>query len=191
MTWLIIAIVLLAAFGPVLWLVPSKRDRRLATIREAARTEGLSVEIQHVPKTNPSAAERVSPGGVIREPTVECASYSQILRRKLRYLPPLRLLKAEGASDGPVLGWIYDPIPDRATQYLERAAEALDELFPGLPEDVLGVEISERAAMVFWLEGPGSGVEAVHEIAERLRALESRLLDLDARIEAEISNEDS
>lgn len=191
MTWLIITIVLLAAFGPVLWLVPSKRDRRLTKIRQEARAEGLSVEIQHLPKTNPSAADRVSPGGVIREPTVECAAYSHALRRKLRFLPRLRLLKAEGASVGPRDGWIYDPLPDRSSRYLERASQTLDDLFPQLPEDVLGVEITERMASVFWLEGPGCGVEQVGEIAEQLRALESRLLALDEQIEAEISDEDS
>ena len=32
MVWIVIAIVLIAAFGPIFWVMPSKRDRQLAKI---------------------------------------------------------------------------------------------------------------------------------------------------------------
>ena len=46
MTWLLIILVLVVAFGPVLWLVPSKRDKRLAALRSRARSAGLIVEMR-------------------------------------------------------------------------------------------------------------------------------------------------
>ena len=38
MTWLIIVVALFAAFGPLLWMMPSRADRRLAKMRSRART---------------------------------------------------------------------------------------------------------------------------------------------------------
>ena len=54
MTWLLIILVLVVAFGPVLWLVPSKRDKRLSALRSRARSEGLIVEMRRIPKPNPA-----------------------------------------------------------------------------------------------------------------------------------------
>ena len=54
MTWLLIILVLVVAFGPVLWLVPSKRDKRLSALRSRARAEGLIVEMRRIPKPDPA-----------------------------------------------------------------------------------------------------------------------------------------
>jgi hypothetical protein len=74
MTWLIIGLILLAAFGPVLWLVPSRKDRHLSALREQARLEGLVVELRRLPKLQPSAHERVTAGGRVKKPVQECAA---------------------------------------------------------------------------------------------------------------------
>lgn len=191
MTWLIIAIVLLAAFGPVLWLMPSRRDRRLTALRLAGRQEGLTVDIRHIPKINPTAQERVSAGGVIRDPVVECAAYAHTFAHRLIRLPPWRLLKAQGASDGPRSGWVFDPLPDTSNPYWQRLWPSVDPLFENLPEDVIGLELEPRLATVFWLESPASGPDQVTEIAGQLRDLEGRLVALEEDIEAEIADEDS
>ena len=120
MSWLIITVVLLIAFGPVLWLIPSQRDKRLAALRLAARQAGLNVEIEHLPKLNASAEERVSAGGVIRDPVVECAAYSHMLERRLYLLPHWRLLKDAQGDDGPVPGWTFNPVPERTNPYWSR-----------------------------------------------------------------------
>jgi len=191
LTWIIIAIVLLAAFGPVLWLMPSPRDRRLSAVRLAGRQEGLSVDIRHIPKTNPTAQERVSSGGVIRDPVVECAAYGHTFARRLNRLPPWRLLKSEGASDGPRPDWVFDPVPDTSNPYWRRLWPSLEPLFERLPADVIGLELEPRLATVFWLERAGSGPDQVREIAGQLRDLEGRLTALEEDIEAEIADEDS
>ena len=191
MTWMIIAIVLLAAFGPLLWLVPSRRDRRLAALRQAGRQEGLMVELRHIPKTNPAAEDRVSAGGVIRDPTVECAAYSHTFVGRLTRLPIFRLLRASGAVEGPRDGWVFDPAAEAANPYWQRLWPCFEAIFDQLPEDVIGVELEPRLVRLFWLEGPASQVEQVGAIAGQLRTLEGRLMALENDIETEIADEDS
>ena len=66
MAWTIVAIVLLAAVGPLLWLLPSRRQRQQAEWRTAARRHGLAVELAAV--ENPDAVRaacRAYPGRVV------------------------------------------------------------------------------------------------------------------------------
>ena len=58
MVWIIIIVVLLVAFGPVLYLLPTKKDRRLAALRQQARLVGFVVELKPVRKLNPDARDR-------------------------------------------------------------------------------------------------------------------------------------
>lgn len=191
MTWLIIAAVLLAAFGPVLWLLPSRRDRRLAAMRQAARQAGLVVELVRIPKTNPSAEDRVSPGGVIRDPVRECASYALPLARSLKFLPSLRLLRAEGADDGPWPGWSYNPRPDMRNPRLAPTLARTEPLLEALPEDAAGLEITPRSVIVFWLESAESGADDVAGLARALVEFADRLAALDRQYEEAAADADS
>ena len=191
MSWMIIAVVLLVAFGPVLWLMPSRRDRRLSALRLAARQAGLGVEIAHLPKLNPSAEERVSAGGVVRDPVVECAGYSLPLRRRLELLPTWRLLRDKDGSDGPVPGWSFVPRPNMANPYWQRLWGQFEAVFECLPDDAVGLELGERAVTLFWRESPSADAAWPARLAECFRDLDQRLAVLEAEIEMEIADEDS
>ena len=191
MSWLIIAVILLVAFGPVLWLIPSRRDKRLAALRLAARQAGLNVEIEHLPKLNASAEDRVSPGGVIRDPVVDCAAYSHILGRRLHLLPHWRLLKDSEGTDAPRSGWTFNPVPERVNPYWERLWECFTDFFEMLPDDAVGLELKERSIVLYWLESPASDVDSVARMAESFRDLGTRLEDLESRLEAELADADS
>lgn len=191
MTWLIIAAVLLIAFGPVLWLIPSRRDKRLAALRLAARQAGLNVEIEQLPKLNASAEDRVSAGGVIRDPVVDCAAYSHILSRRLHLLPRWRLLKDSEGHDGPVVGWTFNPVPERANPYWPRLWACFSELFEMLPADAVGLALEERTIFLYWLESPAFDTEFVARLAQCFRELGARLEDLESQIEAELADADS
>jgi hypothetical protein len=191
LTWLIIIVVLLAAFGPILWLVPSRKDRRLMQVRQAARQEGLTVELDRVPLTNPTAAQRVSAGGVLRDPQLECGRYSYPLPGRLQHLPQWRLLKQAGAEDGPRPGWVFNPHLASSTPHLQQMLAAAEALFNQLPEDVVGIEVRSRDVSVFWLEGAGSGAAEVARIAAALRDSQAQFTALEAAIEAALRDEDS
>ena len=193
MTWLLIAVVLLVAFGPVLWLVPSKKDKRLAAMRERGRKEGLVIEMRRIPKVSPDPTDRVTPGGKVLKPELACASYGLMLPRRLRHLPAWRAVRAAAAGDdGPFPGWDYDQRPKGPGRaHLGAMLDKLKPVFDDLIEDVAALEISASAVLAYCLERPGTGVETVSELAAVLRRLEAELTGLERAIEAELANDDS
>jgi hypothetical protein len=197
MTWVIIGVVLLVAFGPVLWLVPSRRDRRLAALRARGRAEGLVVELGRLPKRNPAPYERVSAGGKVKNPVIECATYSHPLRHKMQFLPVWRLVRIaaseSSAEPDPFPGWSFDQRPDgpEGRRYLGDILPSAEALVNQLPDDVVAVELASRFVRVFWLENPGSNEASVTEIAAILRAFEADMMALEAQIEAQLNDTDS
>ena len=189
MTWIIIGIVLVAAFGPVLWLMPSKKDRRLTAIRGCARQEGLLVELRRIPKVNPEAFERVSAGGRIKQPVVECAAYMLPLAQKLAHLPQWRLLRDE-TSESPRTGWTFDAESPSQTEYLAETLAIFDAALCKLPADVLAVEVSFRTLAFYWLEGAAYGVAQVTDFASMLRLIEATLEALEQQIQSAIDDQD-
>ena len=193
MTWLLIILVLVVAFGPVLWLVPSKRDKRLAALRSRARSEGLIVEMRRIPKPNPAAAERVSAGGRVRDPVIECASYGLPLTRSLKYLPSWRLVRkpAEKHPD-PFPDWQYDlRAKGEGREFLDQVLTQVETLLCALPNDVAALEVSARMVLVYWLEKPASTESSVPDLASALRTFADSLSALDSEIEAARTSNDS
>jgi hypothetical protein len=192
-TWILIGLVLLIAFGPVLWLVPSRKDRRLAALRDRARSEGLVVDIRRLPKQDAAPEERVSAGGQVRHPVIECAAYGRLFGKKLRYLPGFRLLRgpADSAPD-PFADWQYDERPQgEGRVHLDAVLSRLRGTLERLPTDVIGFEIGSRGAFAYWLERPGSTVESVVGLAAVLGDLEAQLTALDAQVAPGGENTDS
>ena len=188
MQWLIIALVVILVIGPVMYLAPTAKDRRLTALRTQARQEGLSVNLSSVPKLDPTADERVSAAGAERDPRVMCAHYRLPLRSSL--LPfaqgaisqidllispaePTRTLRTVTS----VL--VLDPTLDRTLQdtqleFLTKLGaeglyEHLEQLLSALPEDVLGVSLSNTASACFWRE---RGSKESGEVVRIKRALE-------------------
>ncbi len=193
MSWMLIALVLLVAFGPILWLVPSRRDKRLSALRARARSEGLMVEIRRIPKPDPAPEDRVSAGGRIREPVIACAAYGLALQSKLRYLPTWRLVReAPPGEPDPLPDWQYDLRPEGSGRaYLKPLLGLVSGVLARLPDDVLAFELEAGRVLVYWLEKPGATVETVSRIAGILRSFEQDLRALEADIESSREGNDS
>ncbi len=190
LTWIIIVLVLLVAFGPVFWLMPSQRDRLLSALRQKARMEGLVVELRRVPKLNPEPEERVSAGGKIRKPVIDCAAYLWNMADKLRFLPDVRILR--GTNGTPMIpGWVLDPERKPRRDHLDVLLNTLANHTEKLPEDVIGIEVSERQVVCYWLESSGSGLALVTEIAARLQRLGDDLHEVDERLKEDYLGPDS
>lgn len=184
MTWLIIIVILIVAFGPIMWLVPSKRDRRLAAMRQQARQEGLLVEMRRLPKAGAAPEERVTAGGRVLEPVHELAVYQRPLQRRLRHLPTWRLLRGGPGIEGPS-GWAFEIGRKPQHKHLDAALQALRPTFARLPGDVLALECEERALGAYWLERPPSGPAEVSALADTLTSGARALEALDAALEPE------
>ena len=171
MTWLIVAGLLILAFAPVLWLMPSKRDRQLVKLREQARREGLIVEVTALPKREASARERVGADGVARDVTQSCSAYRLPASRSSRGAPCWFLLRdPDGAM--PLNGWAAHPevkLPAVDADYWRDLGAAV----AGLEEHCIGMRATESGASWYWLENSRGreATELVSEIAGRLRAV--------------------
>ena len=159
MTWLVILIILAAAFAPVAYMMPSKRDRALSELRMIARREGLEVEVTQLPKLDAPAHERVSASGKPRDARIDCVSYG--LRLPKRQLVPVRYrVLRDSDTEFPLLErspqskWELDRRFEPATQPVPEPDywAVLEEVEALLPEDVLGLAVTEDFAQCYWLE---------------------------------------
>ena len=176
MTWLIIVVILIVAFGPVMWLMPSQRDRYLSKLRQQAHLEGLVVELRRLPKVNPTPEERVSAGGVVREPVVECMAYTRMLPRRMHALGDWRLLRDENSREVMAVpaGWSIDRGFTNSTAGVGEVTELLPGLLDELPTDVIGIEVTSSAVSLYWLERAGSEVAVVTRLGGMMEGFGTR-----------------
>lgn len=179
MVWIVIALVLIAAVGPVFYLMPSKASRRQAALRTAARQAGLVVEVGSVPKLDADAAERVSSGGAPRDAKIECAVYRLPLARRLVEAPRWMLLKSSRENRF-LDGWttLTPPVavPAERAAYWREVAGIVD----ALPGSCVAVEA--RAQTVSWYgtermgdTNPDTLAQAIRDGLERLAAVHERI----------------
>ena len=171
MTWLIVGGLLILAFAPALWLMPTKRDRQLVKLREQARREGLVVEVAELPKIAARADERVGADGVARIATRPCSAYVLFAPKPWQRAPCWFLLRAAGGA-APLGGWTEHPdvpLPTVETDYWRAVSRAVAEL----EDHCLAIEMTRSSAAWYWRENLGGreASELVGEIAARLRAL--------------------
>ena len=172
MSWIVIALVLLAAFGPILWLLPSRSDRRLAAMRARARTHGIHVEITQLPDLEADATARVTAGGKRLEPQVACAAYRLGLHREARAAPQWKLLRNRAATDGPLDGWQWDsPRVDDAAYWQDVLAVVRQ-----LPADALACAANARETSCWWHERAAQ--DDAESSVDRLAALLDKLAEI-------------
>jgi len=156
MTWLIILVVLAAAFAPVAYMMPSKRDRALADLRMVARREGLEVDVTRLPNLHAEAHERVSASGRQREAVIDCVSYGLRLNKAIQPGNAWRLLH-DTNTEFPVLDgtpWEYDRQFPSAGSDVPAAAywHWLGGVTRELPADVLGLAVTDDFVLCYWQE---------------------------------------
>lgn len=172
MVWIVIALVLIAAVGPVFYLMPSKASRRQAAFRTAARQAGLVVEVGSVPKLDADAAERVSAGGAPRDARIDCAVYRLPLARRLVQAPRWMLLRS-GRENRFLAGWttLNPPIgvPVERAAYWREVAGIVD----ALPGGCVAVEAGPQTVSWYGTERMGDSDADVlaHAIRDGLTSL--------------------
>lgn len=162
MEWFIILLALAVVIGPILYLVPSEKDRYITALRALARKQGYTVQIDKVLKLDPSSDERVTAGGGVRQPALACARYQKPLGVSLNNLTPIILMRLPDQPTMPVEllqgKWgvaAADPVQYKALQQWRSYAAASTELISvlgQLPDDVLAVQFDKRFVAAFWTE---------------------------------------
>jgi len=143
-TYLLIIFIIALALAPLSHFVPSKRQRRIAHLREFAAIHGLFVEFRSLPGEGKSARRSgAAPGGDI-------IYYG-------RRLPPRRGAPVERGS------WICDAEGWRG---LDRRAAVPASLLQ-LPGAILAASVEEASCGIYWQEsGSEEDVEQIRQVLE-------------------------
>jgi hypothetical protein len=143
-TYLLIIFVIALALAPLSHFVPSKRQRKVARLREYAAVHGLFVEF------------RTLPGAKNGRPQLSAAPGGDIIYYGKR-LPPRRKEPVKSGS------WVADREGWRS---VGRRAAAPDSL-PQLPAGILAVSVEEASCGVYWQEsGSEEDVEQIRQVLE-------------------------
>ena len=180
MNWLIIGLILIAAFGPVLWMLPSKGDRRLAKMRARARTHGMQVEMTSVADPNAQPSARVTAGGRPLSPTIQCAAYRLALRRPAYAAPQWKLLRNALQMGEPVAGWQWDGAPAGDAAYWRQVSDIVRDL----PADALACAAQQSEVACWWRERVSAeealaAVDALYETLAKVAEIQ-RVADASA-----------
>ncbi len=172
--WIIILLALGLVIGPVLYLMPTRKDRRLAALRLEARRCGLVVELRSVRNLDARADELVSAGGERRAAVHASVSYAMPLRARLQHLGPWRLLRSDRS------GWQFDS--EREAPGEPDVLPALRPLLPGLPDDAVALELDGGRLACYWLERYPADGEAVRALRAALAAIGEELIAMDEEL---------
>ena len=144
MTYLLIIFIIALALAPLSHFVPSKRQRKVARLREYAAVHGLFVEF----RTLPGAKSGRKPPGVGAGGDI--IYYGRRLRPR-RGEPVARASWIAGQQ-----GW----------QSLDRRAPVPD-LLQQLPAGILAAGVNEASCGVYWQESGSEGdVERIRQVLE-------------------------
>jgi len=149
------------------------------------------VELAHLPDPDPTPQQRVSSGGRLRDPVIECAAYTHLMIERLQWLPGWRMLRLARATDGPRPGWVFESGSRPSRDHLAQMLDVTDPVLESLPSDVVGLAVANRHLTLYWLEQPGSSAATVTGLMALFTAWEARLSTLDGEINTTKNDEDS
>ena len=162
MEWFIIFLALGVAIGPMLYLMPTDRDRHIAGLRALAKKMGYTIQLDKVAKLDADDQERVTAGGGVRHPAIACARYQLPLGVTLNQLPPLTLMRIPRRLTMPIERltdeWgilLNEPAQQKGLAQWRHLSPVIAEttaILQQLPDDVLGVHFDKRSLAAFWME---------------------------------------
>jgi hypothetical protein len=155
MAYVIIIVVLLVIIGPILALLPSKRQKQQIQMRKAAMNAGISVALTRIDDPDPDPEAYLSNTGKPLERVMAVVAYRCFRPRpdQWRQRPEIAwaLDRTRGACvEGLAPGWQWhdtriSDLPPILSGYL---VDALDSL----PDDVVRVEEQKFIISVYWRE---------------------------------------
>jgi len=184
LNWIIIAVVIVMIIGPILYLLPTPKDKRLAGLREQARNLGLNVKLESIEQLDPGPQERVSAGGVYKDPRYSCAAYQLPMSIGSYVDDRLILLKIPAQPTVPFVvamdGWaLSGPASQAVWQGIARVesiTQVLREILGKLPQDTLACAIDARFVACYWTEKADTDSDAVENIQQQLVRLSDVLI---------------
>lgn len=159
MDWLIIAVLLLVAFGGIAYVVPSKFQRRVSQLRLEARRRGIFTSSRTVPDLDAEAEDRVTSGGKVRQREELCVVYDLGYPISVQDPPQWQLVRYK-KSQLPIPGWLLRDARLSGVQFSDVTYwEMVAAKFEHMPRDCRSV-VSHEAG-VSWI-----GIEAKEAVVD-------------------------
>ena len=162
MNYFIIAFVVLSLVGSVMWVMPTKRDKFLATLRMEAKRLGFQVQLLKLKFPREK--------GVLEAREVSTIAY-RLLRGKIDQAEhntwqSWRVVKCEtNACEGLLDGWGW-VVGERALT--AEKIEQLNAMLSTLPDTVIALESTPIHASAFWGE---QDEQQMHQIQQSLNQM--------------------
>ncbi len=153
MTYLIIALVLLAIIAPIVRVLPSKEQKDRMVKRRLAMTEGIGVEMIKIEDPDPDPKKYRSSTGKALERELSVVAYRLNRGRggKKQDIAPWCLLKHASKGRVPFVGDWYWASPGSALVAGELSNHLSAEVAQ-LPQDVVRIEEKNQFVSLYWHE---------------------------------------
>lgn len=170
MLWIMLTTAMLLVFGGMLAVLPSKRERQVGHMRIEARKQGLSIGSESVPNVNAPIHERVTSGGQVKTPMIQCVVWGKHYSEELAEIPTWRLLKST-KDKSPIAGYVADPpLSDVINQMDSSYWSELQKVLESLPGRLVAIQCTSQT--VSWI-----GIERIDTTTDRFIAQMSTGLD--------------
>ena len=179
MFWIMLTTAALLVFGGLLAVLPSKRERQIGQMRIEARKQGIHIGSDTLPNVNAPLVERVTSGGKIRKPTIQCVVWGKHYSDDSATFPSWRLLKSDKGNT-PIEGFEANPPLDNTQSSLNGSYWiSVQEVLDSIPKEIAALQCTPQS--VAWI-----GVERLDSspdefICQMSTALD-RLMDLNVAI---------
>lgn len=173
--------------GPIAYLIPTAREKRVSELRQRAIMLGLKVKLSELPKLDPEPHERVSASGEVLEVRTPCVAYQQSLPADLlSEIDEIIFLRIPDQPTVPINevmdGWALAPGQDEAWRVLQAVPDvssAWHQWLNNLPPEVIAAGYDSRFIACYWLENAPADSPLVERINEALSDFRSILSELE------------
>lgn len=155
MVYVFIAVVILLIIGPIIAVLPSRRQKEQMALRKRAMAEGISIEFTRIDDPDPDPEKYRSNTGKPLERVMSVVAYRSIrpTREEWRRIPRIdwcAVRRADSAAPDLPAGWAWEnELPARMSN--ELIAFIANEL-QKLPNDVVRVDEVRNVISVYWQE---------------------------------------
>lgn len=179
MGWLIAIFVVALVIGPLMYIKPTNKEKRISALRLAARSAGLNVKLSSLPVLDPELTERVTAGGEVKQPEKSCVAYQKSVSGDATVTLELLFLRVPDSPTVPVEivfdGWAIHTGTDVWPDVDASVRSTIESILNKAPEVCIGLGIDARFLSCYWLEnGPEDGPE-VNQICEFLELAEQKI----------------
>ena len=152
MSYLIILLIVAVVVGPVMWMMPSAKQKQQIRIRDYAMRQGLQIKIADLPQSHKQMVRKESPvqGVVYRLPLTSDKPIT------LKTISCLKKVEQ---------GYEWQGQPQQELQSL------FEDVLAQCPESAMGLELSGAGVACYWQERGGeAAVDQIKSALEKFRA---------------------